>query len=67
MISDTIMVRVDVERVRERIASRSDCPDKDASIILERTLLALQRQIEQEIHEFEEGTGCFEACLYDAI
>lgn len=67
MITDTIMVRVDVTRLREKIVSRKDCQNKDTDIILERTLLALQRQIEQEIQDFEAGNGCFESCLYEAL
>ncbi|HOG65209.1 MAG TPA: hypothetical protein PLD82_07210 [Spirochaetota bacterium] len=67
MITDTIMVRVDVESIRTRISARNDCPAQDTDIILERVLLALQRQIEQEIREFEDGNGCFESCLFEAI
>ncbi len=67
MITDTIMVRVDVAALREKIAARSDCQNRDPDTILERTLLALQRQIEQEIRDFEDGNGCFESCLYEAI
>ncbi len=67
MITDTIMVRVDIEALRTRISARSDCRERDTDIILERVLLALQRQIEQEIREFEDGSGCFESCLFEAI
>ena len=71
MITDTIMVRVDTEKIRSQIAKRAqtlpEAGEQHADELLERLLLSLQRHIEEEVSDFEKGNGSFESCFYEAL
>ena len=67
MITDTIVVRVDTEKVRSIVSTRVRAEEQNIDRLLERLLLSLQRQIEEEISEFEKGNGSFESCFYEAL
>lgn len=67
MTTDTIMVRIDIGAVGEIVDARTDLGNRDRNELMERLVSALQRQIENEIREFEAGNGCFESCFYDAL
>jgi hypothetical protein len=67
VISDTISVRVDTEKIRPLLCSRPETKGLDMDIFIERILLALERQIEGEVREFEKGNGYFEACFFESL
>jgi hypothetical protein len=67
MISDTIMVRVDTDAIRSLISRRTKAEGQNVDELLERVLQSLQRQIEEEISEFEQGNGNFESCFYESL
>jgi len=67
MTTDTIMIRVDAEKIRALLASRPEARGLPPDEALEHLLASLQRQIEEEIREFEKGNGCFESCLYASL
>jgi len=67
MITDTIVVRVDTEKVRSLLSTRVKAEEQNIDRLLERLILSLQRQVEEEISEFEKGNGSFESCFYEAL
>lgn len=67
MTNDTLLLRIDLGAVREKLAARSDVPAEELERILDRMVAALHDRLEAGIREFESGQGDFEACLFDSL
>jgi len=67
VISDTILVRIDTEKLRETLEDRPEINDNNKAQILEKIISSLQTTIENEVKEFSVGNGHFESCLFDAL
>jgi hypothetical protein len=59
MTNDTLLLRIDLAPVREKLAGRKEVAAADLELVLDRMVAAFHDRLETSVRDYEAGQGDF--------